>query len=275
VTPQYNQPFYVPFYEIFQSYASRDGYLLNIVQAGDVRDEPALVRELDKAKVEGIILLSPSSPANRFEPLLTTHRPMVAVNSSMESRPGLATIAVNNETGLREAIKSQLEKGHRAFVYFGGPSTSGSNRARRAIIESALGEQRIADLRVIEMRGPLPADQQEYGYVRARELLKELGNSTKPALLTYNDLIALGAIRAVYDEGLSVPKHMSIVGFDNLEASRLSVPRLSTVAVPRDEMAVEAVRTLIRMIEMDFGAPSYRSEFSTRYLERESTAAPA
>src|SRR5688572_19717001 len=70
ITPQFNQPFYVTFFQTIQNFVSRQGYLLSIVQYGDVRDEPALIRELDRSHVEGIILLSPISPPIRFESLL-------------------------------------------------------------------------------------------------------------------------------------------------------------------------------------------------------------
>ena len=273
ITPQFNQPFYVTFFQTIQNFVSREGYLLSIVQYGDVRDEPALIRELDRSHVEGIILLSPISPPIRFEPLLRPQRPIVAVNSSLLPRRGLACIGVDNTVGASAALESLLADGHQRIAYLGGPQTSGSNIARRRTYESILRERGLFDYRLVtEIAGALPTEQMDYGYSRTRRLLEETGSARPTAICAYNDLLALGAMRALADLGLQAPEHMSVVGFDNLEESRFSIPRLSTVAVPRHELANQSIRKLMDLLETGPEGGEYdATSFATTFMSREST----
>jgi DNA-binding LacI/PurR family transcriptional regulator len=277
ITPQFNQPFYIGFYQTIQSFVSRHGYLLSIVQYGDVRDEPTLIRELDRTHVEGILLLSPSSPAVRFEPLLTAQRPVVAVNSSLSPRRGLACIGVDNSKGTREALEHLLVLGHKRIAYLGGPTTSGSNIARKGVYEEFLSQRGLFDYRLLsEVDGPLPVEQFEYGYARTRRLWDEIQTERPTAIFAYNDLFALGAMRAIKDLGLELGHQVSVIGFDNLEQSRFSIPRLSTVSVPRHELATNAVRKLVELIEAGPDGGEYtKLVLSTDFLPRESIGPPA
>ncbi|MFQ6200719.1 LacI family DNA-binding transcriptional regulator, partial [Streptomyces sp. NPDC000405] len=76
------------------------------------------------------------------------------------------------------------------------------------------------------------------------------------ALLCLNDHLALGALRALHEHGRSVPGDFDVVGFDDIEASRFSVPTLTTVAPDKQEIARAAVSLLLRRIdEPDADAP--------------------
>jgi LacI family transcriptional regulator len=93
------------------------------------------------------------------------------------------------------------------------------------------------------------------------------------AIFAFNDNMAVGSIQAARELGLDVPRDLSVVGFDALDASRVVLPRLTTVRQPLEEMGRLAVRTLLDVIE---GRPAggLRVEVATELVVADSTGPP-
>jgi DNA-binding LacI/PurR family transcriptional regulator len=97
-----------------------------------------------------------------------------------------------------------------------------------------------------------------------------LGLSTNPsAVMTGNDTIAIGAIAAVADAGLSVPKDVAVVGFDDIPIGKFLVPPLTTIRVPVAEMAEQAGEMVIRLIRDEL-LEEHRVRFPTELVVRSS-----
>jgi LacI family transcriptional regulator len=120
---------------------------------------------------------------------------------------------------------------------------------------------------IIEISGSAPAGY-DFGYAACKRLL-EL-NEFPEAILAFNDLVAIGAMRQIKDSQLSVPEDVSVVGFDDLDISRFTTPRLSTVQVHRRAAATEAIRLLIAHVGNPDEAPS-EVILPTEFIRREST----
>jgi LacI family transcriptional regulator, galactose operon repressor len=110
-----------------------------------------------------------------------------------------------------------------------------------------------------------------HGYEAAAELLDLPEPPT--AIVAFNDKMAIGAIQAARERGLSVPADLSVVGFDDLDLSRSITPSLTTVRQPMEEMARVGVALLTRLIE---GRPidALHVELATELVVRESTGPP-
>ncbi|MFD0471646.1 LacI family DNA-binding transcriptional regulator [Nonomuraea thailandensis] len=92
----------------------------------------------------------------------------------------------------------------------------------------------------------MPEPNIEHGYLSARELL---GLPDRPtALVAFNDKMAVGALRAAAEAGLSVPGDLSVAGFDDIDISRAASPALTTVRQPLEEMGRMAVTLLMRLL---------------------------
>ena len=85
------------------------------------------------------------------------------------------------------------------------------------------------------------------GYETARDFFSENQNVT--ALFAMSDTVAVGAIRALNDLGKKVPEEISVIGFDGIDISRYTVPRLTTVEQPVDEIARRSINLLLDMME--------------------------
>lgn len=106
--------------------------------------------------------------------------------------------------------------------------------------------------------------------------MTELLGRTKDftAIFALNDLLAFGAMRVLQEKGFSIPKDVSVMGFDNLEEAKYSLPSLSSLEPGKEAIATKAVEALIeRMIpgEKSVG-PAREIEVDFQIVERESTA---
>jgi LacI family transcriptional regulator len=157
---------------------------------------------------------------------------------------------VDNEAGGRIALEHLYQLGHRRIAVILGP---------KRLIDSAprwRGIQKFAQSVKLEIdpslvtRLPDVFDANasfEHGYRLTEELLQKKKKFT--ALVAFDDLTALGAIRALAKGGISVPEQCSVIGFDDVAISSLSVPSLTTVRQPLETMGGAAVNIVMEAIE--------------------------
>lgn len=185
---------------------------------------------------------------------------IIAVATSIAEKPSLPTVAiaghklVDGVTNIildhrhagQMALEHLAELGHREFALMKGPPTSADTEARWAgICEAADALQNgVRTEFVVEAQtGASP----QPGYEATRELLRTSRGFT--ALFAFNDLAAIGAIRAIDEAGLRVPDDISVIGFDDIPNAAYARPSLTTVRQPLLEMGEIAARTLLEQIE--------------------------
>lgn len=271
VTPLMNHPFYAEFHQLMEEVAGRQGYSLHIAQTAARRDELSVIAELDRERVDGIVLLSPNTPDAELRTVVRKLRPIVAINTVLHPRPGLTCVNFDQESGTRQMLQYLLDSGRRHIAYLSGPSGSLSNQARQRLHESFLSDHGLFDYRlVMEMRGSTPAGY-EFGYSACQQLLER--NAQPDAVFAYNDLVAVGAMRAIFDMSRDIPTDVAVVGFDDLDVARFTRPRLATVQVPRRQAAGLAIRRLMDAVE----APDISADLivlPTEFIPRESARIP-
>jgi DNA-binding LacI/PurR family transcriptional regulator len=182
---------------------------------------------------------------------------------------GVTNIVLDQERGARVALEHLLNLGHRKIAFMKGqPHSSDAEDRWKAVCKVAqeLGLEMDADLIVnLEFDDPSP----KVGYPYAKRLLAR--KKTFTALFAYNDISAIGAIRAIQEQGLRVPHDISVVGFDDIPWAAFHTPSLTTVRQPLDRMGQMAAETLIRMIE-NAGEGSSEIAIEPTLVVRESTA---
>ena len=173
-------------------------------------------------------------------------RPTVAV-AGHKAFPGVTNIVLDHHHAAHIALQHLVELGHSRIGFMKGASFSSDSEVRwNAICEVA------KDLK-IEIRPELTVQidindaTPQLGYPFAKQLLERRVPFT--ALFAYNDLSALGAIRAFQEAGLRVPHDISVVGFDDIQGAAYNTPSLTTVRQPLTRMGAIAARTLLERIE--------------------------
>ena len=226
--------------------AEHCGRTVLIHQTGGRREgELAALNGFDAQFTDGVILsplaLLPEDVSERDARL-----PLVLLGE--RNPPGSADhVGIDNLRAAHEATRHLLARGRRRIAVIGGAADGpqGTDRIRTSGYEEALRAAGVPlDPRLIV---PVPAFHWTDG---ARAATRILALPEPPdALLCLNDHLALGAVRALHEQGRSVPDDLDVVGFDDIEAGRFSIPTLTTVAPPKEELARVAVDLLLRRIE--------------------------
>jgi len=194
--------------------------------------------------------------------------PTVAV-AGHRSFAGVTNIVLDHHRAARIALSHLQELGHQEIAFMKGqPDSSDSEDRWRANCQVAqeLGIPVKPELTVqIDIDDPTP----QVGYPYAKKLLERKVPFT--ALFAYNDLSAIGAIRAFQEEGVRVPQDVSVVGFDDIQGAAYNTPSLTTVRQPLTRMGNIAAQTLLERIEGDGDYPS-EIAIEPELVVRESTA---
>jgi DNA-binding LacI/PurR family transcriptional regulator len=179
--------------------------------------------------------------------------PTVAV-AGHRTLSGVTNIVLDHHHAARMALEHLRALGHTKIAFMKGAHFSSDSEERWQAICQAARDLNISidpQLTVqIDIDDPTP----QLGYPFAKKLLERKVPFT--ALFAYNDISAIGAIRAFQEEGLLVPKDISVVGFDDIQGAAYNTPSLTTVRQPLIRMGTIAARTLLDRIEERLDDPS-------------------
>ncbi|WP_067510394.1 LacI family DNA-binding transcriptional regulator [Actinoplanes sp. TFC3] len=188
------------------------------------------------ATVDGALIMS-GTPGDDDLLRLAAQRPAVLVDRLCAAVPAvIADIA----DGMRQVMAHLAALGHESVTYVGGPAGCWADGMHRRALRQAGCEYGVQSRRI----GPFPATTAG-GMAAAGEWL----HHPATAIIAYDDLIAIGLIRALTARGIQVPQEVNVVGFGNVAAAELITPGLTTVAAPLREMGAVGVRRLLNLIE--------------------------
>jgi LacI family transcriptional regulator len=237
-----------------------------LLDAGDAVVSSPSVRELPRRRgVHGAVLILPPEPAADLEALVGRGYPLVVVDPRTEVPRGLVSIAATHFSGARAVTRHLIELGHRRIGVITGPPYWRTRDDRVGGHLAALAEAGVLgdpDL----MRSGEPAT--KTGALAGRELLDLRPRPT--AVVCFNDKVAVGVMVAAAARGLRVPEDLSVAGFDDIDVSRATTPRLTTVRQPLQEMGRTAVTMLMRQLD-GHAHEALSMELETRLVVREST----
>lgn len=237
---------------------------------------PYLIEEylelLKSRRVEGLILLA---TALERPPGL----PAVAV-SGHDRVEGVTNVVLDHDRAARLALSHLAELGHRRIALFKGQARSADTDDRWRSILATAGELglEIDDRLVFQLAedpsGHSSRTEETYreGYKHGRELLARGVPFT--ALFAFNDVSAIGAMRAFFDAGRRVPRDLSVVGFDDILSAAFHNPGLTTVRQPLREMGQTAVRILLDRLHHGTGYPDFVTVEPTLVVRESTGPAP-
>ena len=193
---------------------------------------------LIERQVEGIITIDTKI---RFE----THLPVVAV-AGHEEIPGVTNVVINHQTAAELGIEHLFSLGHRKIALIKGQEFSSDTQIRFETIIAAAAKRGIIidENLIVQLEGINPSP--EVGYKAVNKLLAKTRDFT--AIFSFNDMSAIGAIRALQDAGMRVPEDISVVGFDNIYFAEFNSPSLTTIRQPLFEMGELAATTLLKRL---------------------------
>ncbi|MGF6989773.1 LacI family transcriptional regulator [Lachnospiraceae bacterium PM6-15] len=210
----------------------------------DAIKEKKAFRTLEQKMVDGIIFIPSVNSVENKEIFDQTQVPIVTVDRPLDIEGTIGEVVADDYKGSRMATKYLIENGYKHILFLSGDRHFGihSDRARGFGDEmKAHGLSLSEDYFIV---GKYDA---EFGYQAIHDFLE----LKKPVDAVYagSDMIAIGAMQALKDNGLSIPGDVSIVGYDDIYISQYLDPPLTTINQPKYQMGAGAVEMLIKLIE--------------------------
>jgi LacI family transcriptional regulator len=218
--------------------AQDHGYTLLLVDTEETPERERQLLEALSRRVDGMIVYS-RTPEEELGWLLALDRPSVFFG-----RPDyikLPSVASDDQLGAFMVTRHLLTQGHRRVGYMGF-SNSRRDRERMAGVREALAAQG-QELSVFNAEAPAPAA----GEKLCSAIL--LGRQPPDALVCFNDLLALGFMKAAQTLGFHVPDDISVVGFDNIQFGNFASPALTSVDLHSERMGAAAMQKLLATID--------------------------
>lgn len=246
-------------------------YRLLVLPFSEVAGRPGeLGSLLLRAGLDGVLLAPPACDQPELLDTLDRHK-LAYARITPHQQLGRGLVAVMDEVAAGYAIAAHiLQLGHRRVgIVMGDPSHAASAARMQGYRQAFLEAGGSIDDELV-VTGDFTYD---VGYSAASRLLRHVLPPT--AILAQNDDMAVAAMAAARDAGLSVPGDISIAGFDDSEISRTAWPQLTTIRQPVQEMAWDAMDRLLAQIEeSDTMSPLRRRDHPHRIIIRSSCAAP-
>lgn len=219
--------------------ATSDRVLILCSSDGDPERTTRYLRLLREQDLHGL-LVTPTGDLDDLRAVAQTGIPVVLLDRNATERD-FCSVAVDDETGGELAATHLFEQGHRRIGFLNGPATTQACVDRSRGVRAACRKAGLdVDAAIVELAAGLNSDAGERG-------TEDLLGLTDPvtAIACVNDLVALGALRALNRHRIAVPEQMAVIGYDDVEfAAELSTP-LSSVAQPRYRIGRTAAELLL------------------------------
>jgi len=243
----------------------RSGYslILYTTSGGEDSEREFMAQVVPAGAVDGLALVIPLGMLEYIERLAKGGLPIVVVDDRGHY-PDLPTVATTNIEGGRSATLHLVERGRRRIAMLNGPRDFGCNRDRLEGYKSALQKAGLQ----FDPKLVVDSDFKESGGASAMATLLA-ADPKLDAVFVANDVMAFGAMRALRNSGRRVPDDVAVVGFDDIPASAMTHPPLSTVRQPLYEMGRTAASMVMAALRGE--SITKRIELPTSLVIREST----
>src|SRR5215472_1068561 len=231
------------------------------------RRKPDLIEEYPRLfmdrSVEGFIVIDTILERSLSLPVV-----VVAGHRKIE---GVTNVVLDQRRAAELALRHLYQLGHRKIAFMRGGSHSSDADDRWNCLMAVARDLKIPVLPELSVQLELRVSTPELGFVPTNELIARGADFT--ALVCYNDIAAIGAIRAFMNHGHRVPEDVSVVGFDDVQGAAFHNPSLTTIRQPLHEMGAVAARILLQRIRGQASFPDV-VPIHPELIIRESTCPP-
>ena len=237
-----SNPYYHKFIQSVECNAQELGYTIILASAQRSREQAIKYFNIMREKrVDGFIIIGGGviEDSDERNPFNKGNLPIVVIGKPYSSR--LSSVQLDNVMAAKQVCGFLIELGHRRIATITGGISSITSAERTQGYEEALKEYGIDYKKEYIIEGNFEL---ESGFCAINKISKIGGVNGITAIFAQNDLMAIGAMKALQKKGFCVPKDISIIGFDNIQATSFVTPALTTVEIPYEEMGRIAISNL-------------------------------
>lgn len=265
IIPDLNNPFFTETVKIFEELLVENEKELLVASTDfhSTRTQRS-VRRMLLRRVDGVALLTSEVEAARLESLVQNRIPVVTTDH-YRTAPGMSDIVVDFAGGMAQLVSHLKSFGHRNLGFIGGTEGLVTSRVRRESFMDAVVKQGLSSREGWIVEGDFKIDG------GSAAMSKILSQSEVPtAIVTANDLTAIGALRTAHEKGVDIPGDISITGCDDIAMSDIVFPPLTTLAISRKEYA-RLLFEALRAGSEDLSLPGKQYMLPTHLVVRRST----
>lgn len=263
-------PFYPAVVRGVEAAALAFGFSVLLYDTAENRQREAQALQLlSERQVDGLVVCSSRLGRARLAHLTQGKTPIIFINSD-PAPATVGTVETDHEAGIRAALEHLTQLGHTRIAYLGGPPASHvqQRRLKAFRLYREKGGQDFPEM----SQAPTVAG----GEAGTLALLRGVASDQRPtAIITYNDLMASGALLAARACGLAVPGDLSVIGHDDIPMSALLFPALTTVRQPMQDLGERAVSLLVAHLNSAAAANPTTLSLRPELIVRHSTGRPA
>lgn len=232
-------PFFPELVKSFEDIAVQYGQEVMIANTNyDPHRMEICVSRMLQRKVDGVAIMTSEMSDHLIDELSSRSIPLIFLDTAKPEK-GISNVLVNYAVGIDEAVEHLISLGHRDIAFIAGPASLTSAQLRKQAFVKSIESKGLKLTKHSIEEGNHRTDGGHDAMLRLLTLPKR-----PTAVLTSNDMTAIGAMDAIFERGLSIPKDISLIGFDGIELSAYVQPALTTVHLPRHELAKMAFRAL-------------------------------
>jgi len=263
-----SNPFFPELIKAIETAAFERGYNVILLNTNyDPGRAADYVRRLSELNVAGVALMTSELDSDLFKQI--THRRVSVVFDNTDlAADRTSNVCVDYASGIEEAVRHLVSLGHRRIAHIAGSSRIPSGAIRREAFHYFIKRYLPDEPAPAVYEGDFRLDG---GRAAASEMLSAPEMPT--GVVVANDMMALGAMREFRKAGLSIPRDISIVGFDDIAFAALSEPPLTTINSHRAEIGRRTIEALISLIERP-EETGVEIRVPTQLVTRDSTAPP-
>jgi len=252
LVPTLSNPYYGTIAEGMESIARHHGYIVSLIMAEGSTDQ--YISRIIERQLDGVFLSDFNFGLTNKQLLHMKNKGVHFIIGGDSSRSDSTSatlsgprITVNYENSIYELLMYLKKIGHRRIAFLSGNDPL-ITEARQTLFLKWSHELGFDDDPDLVVSGTPPyMTLAEDGYRDTKRLLSIRKNFT--AIITLNDLMAFGAMKAIREEGLHIPEDISVIGFDNIYLSETACPPLTTIHIPKYEIGQIAMKLLLEMID--------------------------
>jgi DNA-binding LacI/PurR family transcriptional regulator len=262
-------PFFTAVARGIEDVAYQHGYSLILCNSDEDSEKEHLYLDVMRAEaVAGVILATTVEDNPGVRQLTDNGIPVVAIDRQLTDL-GIDSVMVDSIQGTVEGLSYLIELGHQCIGFIGGPLTITTMRERR---DGYVLAHRQHGLPVLPHLMRFDSPRQAGGYACALELLRQQPMMT--AMFASNNLMAMGALKAIHERGLRIPEDISVISFSDMPWGSLLQPSLTVIAQPDYELGQKAAELMVERLEHP-DKPVSHLQLELKLIVRASTGRPS
>jgi DNA-binding LacI/PurR family transcriptional regulator len=260
IVNNFHNPLILEVFDLFTRGLQDRGLRPLLVNLSDATDPAASVKMLRQYSVDGVIVASSTLPSSFAESFKNAGLPVVHAFGRYAIAPDVHVVGIDNVACGRMAAEALVQRGYRRLAFLGGPRTATSTQDRVAGFLGALAP--YPEIRVTTSYAT------DYSFDAGRaEMQRLLSDTPAEAYFCGDDLLAVGALSAIEEAGLSVPGDIGLIGLNDMEMARWQLIGLTTIHQPVAQIIEAAIDLVVSIIEKPDRPPEVRL-FPCRVIER-------